>query len=197
MVDLLFLSCFLSNDVSSLPNSLFPGFHFNSIPKPASLSQAPMHSTVPSFMPFCPSGPPLLGCCETPVVSLAEAQQELQMLQKQLGESEHCCCLGVLLSGRPLAVALHGFGLMVVKGKARVTGGRCRQSSLASCLKCIFSCLWGVHISYGRYSETRHSQTANRVSPTLYVSIHPWQTGKYLSVGGIKKLCFALVGGHS
>ncbi|XP_063138523.1 myomegalin isoform X8 [Rattus norvegicus] len=64
-----------------------PGFHFNSIPKPASLSQAPMHFTVPSFMPFGPSGPPLLGCCETPVVSLAEAQQELQMLQKQLGES--------------------------------------------------------------------------------------------------------------
>nr|XP_034355615.1 myomegalin isoform X7 [Arvicanthis niloticus] len=64
-----------------------PGFHFNSIPKPASLSQAPMHSTLPSFLPFSLSGPPLLGCCETPVVSLAEAQQELQMLQKQLGES--------------------------------------------------------------------------------------------------------------
>ncbi|XP_029393123.1 myomegalin isoform X6 [Mus pahari] len=64
-----------------------PGFHFNSIHKPASLSQTPMHSTLPSFVPFSPSGPPLLGCCETPVVSLAEAQQELQMLQKQLGES--------------------------------------------------------------------------------------------------------------
>ncbi|XP_031230806.1 myomegalin isoform X5 [Mastomys coucha] len=63
------------------------GFHFNSISKPASLSQAPMHSTLPSFVPFSPSGPPLLSCCETPVVSLAEAQQELQMLQKQLGES--------------------------------------------------------------------------------------------------------------
>ncbi|XP_051055298.1 myomegalin [Phodopus roborovskii] len=63
------------------------GFHFHSIPKPASLSQAPIHSTPPSFLPFRPSGPPLLGCCETPVVSLAEAQQELQMLQKQLGES--------------------------------------------------------------------------------------------------------------
>ncbi|XP_051021976.1 LOW QUALITY PROTEIN: myomegalin [Acomys russatus] len=64
-----------------------PGFHFTSMPMPASLSQAPMHSTPSSFMPFSPSGPPLLGCCETPVVSLAEAQQELQMLQKQLGES--------------------------------------------------------------------------------------------------------------
>lgn len=81
----------------SLPNSFFLGFHFNSIPKPTSLSQPPMHSTLPSFVPFSPSGPPLLGCCETPMVSLAEAQQELQMLQKQLGESEHRCCLGVLM----------------------------------------------------------------------------------------------------
>ncbi|XP_021091083.2 myomegalin isoform X4 [Mesocricetus auratus] len=63
------------------------GFHFHSIPKPASLFQAPKHSTPPSFLPFRPSDPPPLGCCETPVVSLAEAQQELQMLQKQLGES--------------------------------------------------------------------------------------------------------------
>jgi hypothetical protein len=53
------------------------------------------------------------------MVSLAEAQQELQMLQKQLGESEHRCCLGVLMSGGPLVVALHGFGLMVAKGKMK------------------------------------------------------------------------------
>uniref|UniRef100_A0A8C2UHW8 Phosphodiesterase 4D interacting protein n=1 Tax=Chinchilla lanigera TaxID=34839 RepID=A0A8C2UHW8_CHILA len=64
-----------------------PGFHFNSIPKPVSLPQAPLPSAPTSFLPFSPSGPPLLGCRETPVVSLAEAQQELQMLQKQLGES--------------------------------------------------------------------------------------------------------------
>ncbi|XP_075837932.1 myomegalin isoform X4 [Microtus pennsylvanicus] len=63
-----------------------PGFHFNCTPKPASLSQTPMRSAPPSFLPFRPSGPPLLGCCEAPAVSLAEAQQELQMLQKQLGE---------------------------------------------------------------------------------------------------------------
>ncbi|PNJ22960.1 PDE4DIP isoform 8 [Pongo abelii] len=63
------------------------GFHFHSIPKLASLPQAPLPSAPPSFLPFSPTGPPLLGCCETPVVSLAEAQQELQMLQKQLGES--------------------------------------------------------------------------------------------------------------
>uniref|UniRef100_A0A2I3TP45 Phosphodiesterase 4D interacting protein n=1 Tax=Pan troglodytes TaxID=9598 RepID=A0A2I3TP45_PANTR len=63
------------------------GFHFHSIPKLASLPQAPLPSAPSSFLPFSPTGPPLLGCCETPVVSLAEAQQELQMLQKQLGES--------------------------------------------------------------------------------------------------------------
>nr|XP_048303350.1 myomegalin-like isoform X10 [Myodes glareolus] len=69
------------------PSPGHSGFHFNSTPKPASLSQTPMRSAPPSFLPFRPSGPPLLGCCEAPVVSLAEAQQELQMLQKQLGES--------------------------------------------------------------------------------------------------------------
>ncbi|XP_045400779.1 myomegalin isoform X18 [Lemur catta] len=63
------------------------GFHFHSIPKLASFPQAPLPSAPSSFLPFSPPGPPLLGCGETPVVSLAEAQQELQMLQKQLGES--------------------------------------------------------------------------------------------------------------
>ncbi|XP_023562242.1 myomegalin isoform X2 [Octodon degus] len=64
-----------------------PGFHFNSIPKPVSLPQAPLPSAPTGFLPFRPPGPPLLCCREAPVVSLAEAQQELQMLQKQLGES--------------------------------------------------------------------------------------------------------------
>ncbi|XP_058295363.1 myomegalin isoform X29 [Hylobates moloch] len=68
-------------------NQAHSGFHFHSIPKLASLPQAPLPSAPSSFLPFSPTGPPLLGCCETPVVSLAEAQQELQMLQKQLGES--------------------------------------------------------------------------------------------------------------
>ncbi|XP_044094977.1 myomegalin-like isoform X16 [Neovison vison] len=63
------------------------GLHFPSIPTLVSLPQASLPSAAPSFLPFSPTGPPLLGCCETPVVSLAEAQQELQMLQKQLGES--------------------------------------------------------------------------------------------------------------
>ncbi|XP_059231916.1 myomegalin-like isoform X33 [Mustela nigripes] len=68
-------------------NQAHPGLHFPSIPTLVSLPQAPLPSAAPSFLPFSPTGPPLLGCCETPVVSLAEAQQELQMLQKQLGES--------------------------------------------------------------------------------------------------------------
>ncbi|XP_058516110.1 myomegalin isoform X4 [Ochotona princeps] len=63
-----------------------PGFCFNSMPKLASLPQAPLPSAPSSFLPLSPLGPSL-GCCETPVLSLAEAQQELQMLQKQLGES--------------------------------------------------------------------------------------------------------------
>ncbi|XP_048072333.1 myomegalin isoform X37 [Ursus arctos] len=64
-----------------------PGLHFPSIPTLVRLPQAPLPSAPPSFLPFSSTGPPLLGCGETPVVSLAEAQQELQMLQKQLGES--------------------------------------------------------------------------------------------------------------
>ncbi|XP_060249011.1 myomegalin-like isoform X15 [Meriones unguiculatus] len=87
-----------------------PGFHFHSIAKPASLSQAPMRSTPPSFLPFSPSGPPLLGGCETPVVSLAEAQQELQMLQKQLGESVSIAppaSTSTLLSNHPEASSSH------------------------------------------------------------------------------------------
>ncbi|XP_032737172.1 myomegalin isoform X4 [Lontra canadensis] len=85
-----------SNNPISLPapqnppqeaSQAHPGLHFPSIPTLVSLPQAPLPSAAPSFLPFSPTGPPLLGCCETPVVSLAEAQQELQMLQKQLGES--------------------------------------------------------------------------------------------------------------
>lgn len=83
--------------MSFLPNFLFLGLHFQSIPTLVSLPQAPLPSAPPSFLPFSSAGPPLPGCCETPMVSLAEAQQELQMLRKQLGESEHfllrlCAC---------------------------------------------------------------------------------------------------------
>ncbi|XP_036308599.1 myomegalin isoform X8 [Pipistrellus kuhlii] len=64
-----------------------PGLPFSSIPTRVGLPQAPLPSAPPTFLPFRPTGPPLLGCCERPAVSLAEAQQELQMLQRQLGES--------------------------------------------------------------------------------------------------------------
>ncbi|KAG8517584.1 Myomegalin, partial [Galemys pyrenaicus] len=63
-----------------------PGLHLPSTRRLAGPPQAPRASTPPSFLPLSPAGPPLLGC-ETLVVSLAAAQQELQMLQKQLGES--------------------------------------------------------------------------------------------------------------
>ncbi|XP_043858797.1 myomegalin-like isoform X2 [Dromiciops gliroides] len=66
------------------------GLYFNSIPKPVGIRQPPLSSTPSLFLPFGPpplSAPPILGCCGTSVLSLAEAQQELQMLQKQLGES--------------------------------------------------------------------------------------------------------------
>ncbi|XP_036090889.1 myomegalin isoform X4 [Rousettus aegyptiacus] len=61
-----------------------PGLHSPFVPTLGRLPQVPWPAAPPSFRP---AGPAPLGCCETPVVSLAEAQQELQMLQKQLGES--------------------------------------------------------------------------------------------------------------
>ncbi|XP_045139647.1 myomegalin [Echinops telfairi] len=63
------------------------GFHFHSVPTLVSFPQAPLPSAPPSFLPFRSPGPPLPCCSETPGFSLAEAQQELQMLQRQLGES--------------------------------------------------------------------------------------------------------------
>ncbi|NXC20642.1 MYOME protein, partial [Corythaeola cristata] len=66
------------------------GLQFDSLSKPVS---APLPVLVPGLPPFLPAGPPppaaapLLGCCGTPVCSLAKAQQELQVLRRQLGES--------------------------------------------------------------------------------------------------------------
>ncbi|KAM6396620.1 myomegalin [Pluvialis apricaria] len=66
------------------------GLHFDSLSKPLN---APLPVLAPGLPPFLPAGapppaaPPLLGCCGTPVCSLAEAQQELQVLRRQLGES--------------------------------------------------------------------------------------------------------------
>uniref|UniRef100_U3JMD4 Uncharacterized protein n=1 Tax=Ficedula albicollis TaxID=59894 RepID=U3JMD4_FICAL len=68
------------------------GLHFDSLSKPVS---APLPALAPGLSPFLPAGPPppgappLLGCCGNSVCSLAEAQQELQVLRRQLGESEH------------------------------------------------------------------------------------------------------------
>ncbi|XP_065599856.1 myomegalin isoform X2 [Cyrtonyx montezumae] len=61
-----------------------PGLHFGSLSKPNSVplpALAPTHA----FLPTGLSVP--LGCCGTRACSLAEAQQELQVLQRQLGES--------------------------------------------------------------------------------------------------------------
>ncbi|XP_077038035.1 myomegalin isoform X12 [Agelaius phoeniceus] len=66
------------------------GLHFDSLSQPAS---APLPALAPGLSPFLPAGPPpaaappLLGCCGNSVCSLAEAQQELQVLRRQLGES--------------------------------------------------------------------------------------------------------------
>ncbi|KAM9242608.1 myomegalin isoform 13-T13 [Dugong dugon] len=68
-------------------NQAHPGFHFNSMPKLSSFPLAVLPSAPPNFLPFSSPGPPLLGCSEALGFSLAEAQQELQLLQKQLGES--------------------------------------------------------------------------------------------------------------
>ncbi|XP_044883816.1 myomegalin-like isoform X6 [Mauremys mutica] len=64
------------------------GLHFDSLSKPLSvpLTPAPGPSAFLPFGPPPPAPPALLGCCGTPVFSLAEVQQELHMLQKQLGE---------------------------------------------------------------------------------------------------------------
>ncbi|NXG01750.1 MYOME protein, partial [Sakesphorus luctuosus] len=66
------------------------GLHFDSLSKPVS---APLSALASRLSPFLPAGPPaptapqFLGCCGTSVCSLAEAQLELQVLRRQLGES--------------------------------------------------------------------------------------------------------------
>ncbi|KAM7014107.1 myomegalin [Passerculus sandwichensis] len=66
------------------------GLRFGSLSQPVS---APLPALAPGLSPFLPAGPPppaapaLLGCCANSVCSLAEAQQELQVLRRQLGES--------------------------------------------------------------------------------------------------------------
>ncbi|NXK65974.1 MYOME protein, partial [Sylvietta virens] len=66
------------------------GLHFDSLSKPVS---GPLPALATGLSPFLPAGPPppaalpLLGCCGNSACSLAEAQQELQVLRRQLGES--------------------------------------------------------------------------------------------------------------
>lgn len=74
---------------------------------------APLPALTPGLSPFLPTGlpppaaPALLGCCGAPACSLAEAQQELQVLRRQLGERERLppaqgwCCLPCVLRGPP------------------------------------------------------------------------------------------------
>ncbi|KAM3840144.1 myomegalin isoform 1-T1 [Vipera latastei] len=66
------------------------GFYDDSLSKPTGLLLASLDSKPSSCVSFGPPSScsrPLLGCCRTPAFSLTEAQQELHMLQKQLGES--------------------------------------------------------------------------------------------------------------
>ncbi|KFQ77083.1 Myomegalin, partial [Phaethon lepturus] len=68
------------------------GLQFDSLSKPVSATLPALAPGLPPFLPagpLPPAAPPLLGCCGTPICSLAEAQQELQVLRRQLGESEH------------------------------------------------------------------------------------------------------------
>ncbi|XP_077784270.1 myomegalin isoform X5 [Podarcis muralis] len=87
------------------------GFHPDSLSKPAGLVS--FASRPCSFLPLGPSPPapaPLLGCCRAPVFSLAEAQQELQMLQNQLGESVQLPALPpAVTSGSPAGCLSTGF----------------------------------------------------------------------------------------
>ncbi|KAJ7338689.1 hypothetical protein JRQ81_012591 [Phrynocephalus forsythii] len=78
------------------------GLHPDSLSKPASSPLCPSELGPCSFMPLGPPPPvpaPLLGCFRTAVFPLAEAQQELQMLQKQLGESVKMPALSPVNSG--------------------------------------------------------------------------------------------------
>ncbi|XP_070602955.1 myomegalin isoform X3 [Erythrolamprus reginae] len=83
---------FNENNISEgqVHNVLNKGFYDDSLSKPTSLLLASLDSKPSSCRSFGPPSScskPLLGCCKTPAFSLTEAQQELKMLQKQLGES--------------------------------------------------------------------------------------------------------------
>ncbi|XP_074859294.1 myomegalin isoform X3 [Carettochelys insculpta] len=79
------------------------GLQFDPLAKPLSVPVPP----APGPCSFLPCGPPaaapsaLLGCCGRPGFSLAEVQQELHMLQRQLGESGPLAAP----SGKPMPLA--------------------------------------------------------------------------------------------
>ncbi|XP_070796982.1 myomegalin-like [Pituophis catenifer annectens] len=97
---------FSENNISEgqVYNVLNKGLYDDSLSKPTGLLLASLDSEPSSCMSLGPRSScsrPLLGCCITPAFSLTEAQQELKMLQKQLGES------GPIISSKNSSHACH------------------------------------------------------------------------------------------
>ncbi|XP_061307817.1 myomegalin [Pezoporus flaviventris] len=113
------------------------GLHVDSLSKPIS---APLPTLAPGLSPFLPAGPPpatvplLLGCCGNPVCSLAEAQQELQVLQRQLGES-------MML---PMAPAKPTAPLSPFREGSKVPAAPCRHGALQSPRATETRTLWDI-----------------------------------------------------
>ncbi|XP_057267168.1 myomegalin [Pezoporus wallicus] len=113
------------------------GLHVDSLSKPIS---APLPTLAPGLSPFLPAGPPpatvplLLGCCGNPVCSLAEAQQELQVLQRQLGES-------MML---PMAPAKPTAPLGPFREGSKVPAAPCRHGALQSPRATETRTLWDI-----------------------------------------------------
>ncbi|KAM9543323.1 myomegalin [Guaruba guarouba] len=113
------------------------GLHVDSLSK---LISAPLPALAPGLPQFLPAGPPLptvpllLGCCGNPVCSLAEAQQELQVLQRQLGES-------VML---PMAPAKPSAPLGPFREGNKVPASPCRHGALQSPRATESHTLWDV-----------------------------------------------------
>ncbi|XP_062472178.1 myomegalin-like isoform X3 [Pezoporus occidentalis] len=113
------------------------GLHVDSLSKPIS---APLPTLAPGLSPFLPAGLPpatvplLLGCCGNPVCSLAEAQQELQVLQRQLGES-------MML---PMAPAKPTAPLGPFREGSKVPAAPCRHGALQSPRATETRTLWDI-----------------------------------------------------
>ncbi|XP_058032202.1 myomegalin isoform X3 [Ahaetulla prasina] len=97
---------FSENNISEgqVYNVLNKGLYDDSLSKPTGLVLASLDSEPSSSVSLGPPSSysrPLLGCCITPAFSLTEAQQELKMLQKQIGES------GPIISSKNSSHACH------------------------------------------------------------------------------------------